>query len=161
MRRVRTIRYREIADAVRERVVAGEFPAGRLLPSEAALSATYEASRVTVRRALEQLKEEGLIDARQGFGWFVARAPIRQSLGHLATLEDQLANALLIISGEYDNTVPWAIAHASFKQQEKNASVTEIQEIPDRGHSLTIDHGWREVAEVALDFVGKFVPVHQ
>ena len=91
MRRVRTIRYREIADALRERVVAGEFAAGRLLPSESALSATYDASRVTVRRALEQFSEEGLVDARQGFGWFVARPPIRQSLGRLATLEDQLA----------------------------------------------------------------------
>jgi non-heme chloroperoxidase len=68
---------------------------------------------------------------------------------------------LLIISGEHDNTVPWAIAHASFKQQEKNPAVTEIQEIPDRGHSLTIDHGWREVAEVALSFVGKYVSVAQ
>ncbi len=60
---------------------------------------------------------------------------------------------LLIISGEYDHTVPWAIAHASYKQQEKNPGVTEIREIPDRGHSLTIDHGWREVAEVALTFI--------
>lgn len=66
---------------------------------------------------------------------------------------------LLILSGEYDHTVPWAIAHASFKQQEKNPGVTEIKEIPDRGHSLTIDHGWQEVAEVALDFVGQYVPV--
>jgi non-heme chloroperoxidase len=60
---------------------------------------------------------------------------------------------LLIISGEHDNTVPWAIAHASYKQQEKNPSVTEIHELPDRGHSLTIDHGWREVAETALAFI--------
>ena len=60
---------------------------------------------------------------------------------------------LLIISGEHDNTVPWAIAHASYKQQEKNPGVTEIHEIPDRGHSLTIDHGWREVAETALAFI--------
>jgi pimeloyl-ACP methyl ester carboxylesterase len=65
---------------------------------------------------------------------------------------------LLIISGEHDNTVPWAIAHASFKQQEKNSGVTEIQEIPDRGHSLTIDHGWQEVAEVGLKFIARFVP---
>ena len=68
---------------------------------------------------------------------------------------------LLIISGELDNTVPWAIAHASFKQQEKNPGVTEIIEIPERGHSLTIDHGWREVAETALTFIGKYVPVRQ
>jgi pimeloyl-ACP methyl ester carboxylesterase len=62
---------------------------------------------------------------------------------------------LLIISGEHDNTVPWAIAHASYKQQEKNPSVTEIHEIPGRGHSLTIDHGWREVAETALAFIAQ------
>src|SRR5256712_10236109 len=60
---------------------------------------------------------------------------------------------LLIISGEYDHTVPWAIAHASYKEQEKNPGVTEIHEIPGRGHSLTIDHGWREVAETALAFI--------
>src|SRR4051795_3317903 len=48
---------------------------------------------------------------------------------------------LLIISGEHDNTVPWAIAHASYQQQAKNPGVTEIQEIPTRGHSLVIDHG--------------------
>jgi GntR family transcriptional regulator len=88
---VRTIRYREIADALRARVEAGEFAAGRLLPSEADLSAQYEASRVTIRRALEQLRDEGRLDARQGFGWFVASDRVRQSLGRLATLEDQLA----------------------------------------------------------------------
>lgn len=62
---------------------------------------------------------------------------------------------LLIISGEYDHTVPWAIAHASYKQQEQNPSVTKIHEIPDRGHSLTIDHGWREVAEVTMAFIAE------
>lgn len=65
---------------------------------------------------------------------------------------------LLIISGEHDNTVPWAIAHASYVQQLKNPGVTEITEIPDRGHSLTIDHGWQTVAETALEFVGKYAP---
>jgi non-heme chloroperoxidase len=63
--------------------------------------------------------------------------------------------SLLIISGEHDNTVPWAIAHASYKQQEKNPGVTEIRELPDRGHSLVIDHGWRDVAEAALAFIAQ------
>jgi pimeloyl-ACP methyl ester carboxylesterase len=63
---------------------------------------------------------------------------------------------LLIISGEKDHTVPWAIANASFKQQKRNPGVTEIVEIPGRGHALTIDSGWREVAEKALDFVKRF-----
>jgi non-heme chloroperoxidase len=64
---------------------------------------------------------------------------------------------LLIISGEKDNTVPWAIANASFHQQQHNKGVTEIVEIPNRGHALTIDSGWREVADKALAFVRRFV----
>ena len=65
---------------------------------------------------------------------------------------------LLIISGEKDNTVPWAIANASFKLEERNEGVTEIVEIPNRGHSLTIDSGWRAVADTALAFVKRFTP---
>jgi non-heme chloroperoxidase len=62
---------------------------------------------------------------------------------------------LLITDGEMDHTVPWAIANASYKQQERNPGVTEIVKIPGRGHSLTIDHGWREVADTALAFIQK------
>jgi non-heme chloroperoxidase len=63
---------------------------------------------------------------------------------------------LLIISGERDHTVPWAIANASYKRQARNSAVTEIKEIPDRGHALTIDSGWREVSDTALEFVMRF-----
>ena len=64
---------------------------------------------------------------------------------------------LLINDGEKDHTVPWAIAHAAYKRQKHNPGVTEIVKIPNRGHSLTIDHGWREVADTALAFVKRFV----
>jgi non-heme chloroperoxidase len=63
---------------------------------------------------------------------------------------------LLIIDGEKDHTVPWAIANAAYKRQKRNPGVTEIKKIPNRGHSLTIDSGWREVAQTALDFVKRF-----
>jgi pimeloyl-ACP methyl ester carboxylesterase len=63
----------------------------------------------------------------------------------------------LIISGELDHTVPWAIADASYKREKRNSGVTEIVEIKGRGHSLTIDNGWREVADTALAFVKRFV----
>jgi hypothetical protein len=53
--------------------------------------------------------------------------------------------------------VPWAIVNASYKRQKRNAGVTEIVEIPDRGHALTIDSGWRTVADTALGFVQRFV----
>jgi non-heme chloroperoxidase len=54
---------------------------------------------------------------------------------------------LLIIDGEKDHSVPWAIANAAYKRQRRNPGVTEIVKIPNRGHALTIDHGWREVAQ--------------
>ena len=63
---------------------------------------------------------------------------------------------LLIISGEKDHTVPWAIANGAYKHQQPNRNVTEIVEVPNRGHALTIDGGWREVAGVALAFVKRF-----
>ncbi len=63
---------------------------------------------------------------------------------------------LLIIDGEKDHTVPWAIANASYKRQKRNPGITEIKAIPNRGHALTIDAGWEEVAQAALDFVKRF-----
>ncbi|MFP5254885.1 MAG: GntR family transcriptional regulator [Acidimicrobiia bacterium] len=87
---MREIRYRAIADDLRRRLRAGEFSAGRLLPSESELSGSYAASRVTVRKALELLRHDGLVDARQGFGWFVPSDPVRQTLGRLGTIEAQL-----------------------------------------------------------------------
>jgi len=85
---MRRIRYQEIADELRER--ARTSPAGSLLPSEAEMSVEFGASRVTIRRALELVREDGLIAARQGFGWFVATEPVRQSLQTLGTIESHV-----------------------------------------------------------------------
>lgn len=63
---------------------------------------------------------------------------------------------MLIISADSDHTVPWAIANASYKKQAKNSGVTEIVKIKGRGHALTIDSGWRDVADKALAFVKRF-----
>jgi len=63
---------------------------------------------------------------------------------------------LLILDGEKDNTVPWAIANASYRRQKRNQGVTEIKKVAGRGHALTIDSGWKEVAETALAFVKRF-----
>ena len=64
---------------------------------------------------------------------------------------------MLILAGEKDHTVPHAIANSSFKHERKNEGVTEVVELEGRGHSLTIDHGWREVCDTALEFVKRFV----
>jgi pimeloyl-ACP methyl ester carboxylesterase len=63
---------------------------------------------------------------------------------------------LLIISGAKDHTVPTAISAAEYKRQQHNPGVTEFTEIPDRGHALTIDHGWAQVAQTALAFIRRF-----
>ena len=64
---------------------------------------------------------------------------------------------MLIVSADSDHTVPWAIANAAYKKQKRNKGVTEIVKIPNRGHALTIDSGWQEVADMALAFIQRFV----
>ncbi len=85
---MRTIRYQEIAQVLRERIAA--VGPGHVLPSESELSAEFKVSRVTVRRALETLRDERLVESRQGFGWFSATAPLQQRLTQLDTIERQL-----------------------------------------------------------------------
>jgi len=85
---VRRIRYQEIAEELRVRLA--DAPVGSVLPSESEMSAEYGASRVTIRRALEIVRDEGLIAARQGFGWYVEGEPVRQSLETLGTIESQV-----------------------------------------------------------------------
>jgi non-heme chloroperoxidase len=63
---------------------------------------------------------------------------------------------MLIVSADSDHTVPWAIANAAYKRQKRNDGITEIVKMPGRGHTLTIDAGWREVARTALEFVKRF-----
>ena len=87
----RTIRYQQIAEELRARVRSAA--PGSVLPSEADLSAEFGASRVTVRRALELLRDDGVLAARQGFGWFVATEPVRQRLERLGTIEGSVAGA--------------------------------------------------------------------
>ncbi len=84
------MRYVQLADTIRDRIVSGTSGA---LPSEAELGTEFGVSRVTVRRALELLRDEGLVTARRGVGWFVASDPVRQSLGRVTTVEAALEAA--------------------------------------------------------------------
>ena len=90
---MRTIRYHQIAEEVRGRILSGAYASGRLLPSESDLSTEFSVSRVTIRKALELLRDDGLVDSRQGFGWFVAGDTVRQPLARLATIEDQMRDS--------------------------------------------------------------------
>ncbi|MEL7155625.1 MAG: GntR family transcriptional regulator [Actinomycetota bacterium] len=87
---MRPIRYQQIADDLRHRIASGRYRPGQVLPSEAALGAEHDASRVTIRKALELLRTDGLVESRQGYGWSVAGRPLVQPLAGLVTIERQL-----------------------------------------------------------------------
>jgi GntR family transcriptional regulator len=86
----RELRYLAVRQSLRELLSSGEYSTGALLPSESELAARYGTSRVTLRKALGTLKDEGLIDSRQGFGWFAVTRPLRQSLDALTTIDAQI-----------------------------------------------------------------------
>jgi pimeloyl-ACP methyl ester carboxylesterase len=68
---------------------------------------------------------------------------------------NEMRGPLLLMTGGKDHTVPESVTRATLKQYRHSSAVTDIVEFPDRGHSLTIDHGWREVADTALAWLAK------
>jgi GntR family transcriptional regulator len=81
------VRYLDLADALRARIVAQDVGPGGSLAGEVELAREYGTSRVTVRRALDLLRQEGLVTPRRGAGWFLAVDPVRQPLGRVTTVE--------------------------------------------------------------------------
>jgi non-heme chloroperoxidase len=127
-----------------------------------AVPLTYEQFRFAFANAVsedeaKQLYEEFAVPASGKLLFQAASANLNPWTEAKVDTKNPGRGPLLIIDGEKDNTVPWAIANASFKRQRSNEGVTEIVKIPNRGHSLTIDGGWREVADTALKFVQRFV----
>jgi pimeloyl-ACP methyl ester carboxylesterase len=127
-----------------------------------AIPLTYEQFRFSFANAVS---EEEARDLYETFAVPASGAPLFQAATanlnpwteDKVDFENLERGPLLILDGEKDNTVPWAIANASFKLQQRNVGVTEIIQIPDRGHALTIDHGWREVCDTALAFVQRYI----
>ena len=128
-----------------------------------AITLTFDQFKYGWTNALDEDESKRLYDtyhvAGSGIALFqMANANINPRSESKVDTKNPDRGPLLILDGEKDHTVPWAIANASFKRQKRNPGVTEIQKMANRGHSLTIDHGWQEVAQTALDFVKRFVP---
>jgi non-heme chloroperoxidase len=123
-----------------------------------AVSLTFEQFRYAFANAVSEQEARELYDTfavpAPGAPLFqAATANINPWTEAQVDTENPRRGPLLIISGEKDHTVPWAIANASFKRQARNGSLTEIVEMPNRGHALTVDSGWREVADASLQFI--------
>lgn len=127
-----------------------------------AIPLTFEQFHYSFANAVSEL------EAKELFETFAVPAPgaplFQAATANLNPWTDAKVNStssdrgpMLIISGENDHTVPPRISSAIFDKQRRNEDVTEFVEIPNRGHSLTIDSGWREVADTALTFVQRFV----
>jgi len=123
-----------------------------------AIPLTYDQFRYAFANAVSEAEAHQLYDtyavAAAGVPLFqAAAANLNPWTEAKVDTENPGRGPLLIISGEKDHTVPWAIANASYKLQVKNPGVTQIVEVPGRGHALTIDSGWRDVCAKALEFV--------
>jgi non-heme chloroperoxidase len=131
-----------------------------------AVTLTFEQYRYGWANALDEDEARALYDE---FHVAASGAPIFQAVAanlnpFSETRVDTAADdrgPLLVVSGEKDHTIPHAVAHAAYVRQRRNAAPTEFVELAGRGHSLTIDHGWREVADTALAFVRRYVPAGQ
>src|SRR3989440_3842562 len=123
-----------------------------------AVSLTFAQFRYGFANALEEDEAHELYDrfAVPGSGtplFQAAAANLNPWTEDQVNTKNPKRGPLLLIAGEKDHTVPLAVVKAAYKLQQHNPAVTEFREIPNRGHSLIIDHGWREVAEIALAFI--------
>jgi pimeloyl-ACP methyl ester carboxylesterase len=126
-----------------------------------ALTLTFDQFKYGWTNALDEKESKQLYDTYHVAGSGVAlvqmgNANLNPWTEAKVNTKNPARGPLLIIDGEKDHTVPWAIANATYKRQRRNPAVTEIVKIPNRGHSLTIDSGWREVAQTTLNFVKRF-----
>jgi len=126
-----------------------------------AVPLTYEQFRYAFANAVseeesKELYERFAVPASAATLFQAAAANLNPWTEAKVDTENPQRGPLLFVSGEENHAVPWAIANAAYKRQQHNEGVTEIVKIPGRGHALTIDSGWREVADTALDFVRRF-----
>ena len=127
-----------------------------------AVPLTYEQFRYGFANALDEDEAKSLYDefAVPGSGETIfqaAAANLNPWTEAKVDTKNPERGPLLIISGERDHTAPWTVANASYKLEKRNPGVTEIVEMKGRGHSLTIDNGWGELADTALAFIQRFV----
>jgi len=87
-----------------------------------------------------------------------AAANFRSSSPAKVDVANATRGPLLFVSGGRDHTVPDVVTRAAYKLYAKSPAVTELRQFPDRGHSLVLDHGWREVADVVREWVETKVP---
>ena len=135
---------------------------GNPLNYRRSVTLTYDQFRYSFANAVDESEAKQLFEtypvAGSGIPLFQAATANFEPFSEI-TVDSRTAHRgpMLLITGERDHIAPPAIARASFRKQKRNSAVTQIREIPGRGHSLVFDSGWQEVAEVASAFVKEHV----
>jgi GntR family transcriptional regulator len=144
-------RFEAVAAELRERIALGDYARSGALPSEAELGRRYDVSRVTVRRALERLRDEGLITARRGSGWYVVSGA---SFGQpLALGSFQHARSAVTDAG-----VPLTRTVTGFEYRPAPADVAALLDLPPGGDGLRV-RAVRYAGRSPLDVVTEWVPL--
>lgn len=154
--------YRGILQLPLSSLRAGSPVLGHPATRHRAVPLTYPQFRYSFANAVDEDQAHRLFDtfavpAPGAPLWQAATANFNPRTEAKVDTNNPDRGPLLILSGEKDNTVPHVLSHAQFKKQLDNPGVTEFTEIPGRGHALTIDDGWQEVADTALTFIRRFV----
>ncbi len=137
------------------------FPAlGNPFNLTKSVSLTYKQFRYAFANTLPEQEAKELYDrytvpspARPLFQ--VAFATLNPNAQSKVNTGNATRGPLLITSGDSDHTVPPVLCKATLKMYKKSAAITELQSFPGRGHSIPIDHGWKEIAEYSLKWLNE------
>lgn len=124
-------KHRELYERLRIEILAGKYGRGRAFPSEAQLSRRHACSRTTVRKALDELRHEGLIRCHQGKGTFVTQVGMSRKIGLLLSgvtyseYFQPVATAFMKLARESD----YALCFGAVREQDPEARIREANEI--------------------------------
>jgi GntR family transcriptional regulator len=144
-------RFQRLAAELRERIALGDYAHSGALDSEAELGRRYQVSRVTVRRALEQLRDEGLVAARRGSGWYVVTgASFGQSLA--------LGSFHHARSAVTDAGIPLHRRITGYEYRTAPTDIARLLAVPEPAEALRV-RAVRSTGAHPLDVVTEWVPL--
>ncbi len=127
------LKYEEIADSLRTRIAAGEFPPGAVLPSGRDLAEQWRVSRATVVKAMDVLRGDGVVEAKQGAGFIVTETAIGRSAGGRKAGAPRIAGMPFTRVGEPERVAPPAHVAAALSLPEGTKALRRVRlmQLPD------------------------------
>ncbi len=149
-------KYQEISNTLMDAILAGDFPPGSYLPSESALMKRFGVSRVTIRLALNVLRDANLIVGHQGKGYFVCTLQAIQDLGRLQGFGELMAPLGIetrseVLSGEIVAAPPAAAAALNLKRGEDIVKIRRVRIAAEEAMSIDVSYFPLAIGRKLLD----------